>query len=112
MPVYCFSCPKCGHLEEVFRSIDSRNDPVSCPRCSDVRMARDHTAEAPGRPQTEWTDPIYSEAAGVHPDQIAECRQRFPHHEFDAGGRMIFRSRSHQKRCLQDIGMIDRDGFT
>jgi hypothetical protein len=73
-------------------------------------MTRDVAAEYGGM-QTEWTEPLYSDAAGVHPDQIAECKARFSHHEFTQDGRMIFRSKSHRDRCLRDIGMVDKDGF-
>lgn len=108
MPVYAFKC-ECGCRDEVVRPSSSRNDPIDCHTCGKP-MSRDIHAEH-GTVQTEWAEPLYSEAAGIHPDQIAEARARFPHHEYASDGRMIFRSPQHQRRCLKDIGFIDRDAF-
>lgn len=108
MPIYAFKC-ECGSREEILRTMDGRNDPAPCPSCGQP-MSRDILGEQ-GNVQGEWTEPLYSEAAGVHPDQIAECRARFPHHEFAPDGRMIFRSPQHQRRCLKDIGFRDKDAY-
>lgn len=111
MPMYAYTCNACGHQVDDFRTIDHRNFEHPCTACPEGVLKRDQARELQGTPQTDWTEPIYSEAAGVHPDQIAEARARFPHHEFTPDGRMIFRSRAHQKQCLRDIGMFDKDSY-
>lgn len=117
MPIYTYQCDHCGRQDDDYRPMEKRNEPMRCPQLDGATgpcpglMRRHHASELQGTPQTDWTEPVYSEAAGVHPDQVPEMRRRFPHHEFTKDGRMIFRSRAHQKRCLRDIGMIDKDSY-
>lgn len=111
MPLYSYKCSHCDHSLEDFRPVDERGREDNCPECSLGVLKRDFQGELHSTPQTDWTDPILSEAAGIHPDQIAEVKARFPHHEFHPDGRMIFRSRAHQKRCLRDIGFVDKDSY-
>lgn len=75
---------------------------------------RDIRAEHGGRKHTPGTWPMKSDAAGVHPDQIAEARA----HSIEAGvptdftpdGRAILTSRKHRKDYCRAIGMHDRNG--
>ena len=109
LPVYCYTCPKCQNVQEEFRSIDQRADPLACEECASA-MERDISEEL-GGVQTDWAEPIYSEAAGVGPEQVAQARAVNKNHEYTDDGRMIFRSKGHRKQCLKDLGMVDRDGF-
>ncbi len=109
MPVYTFYCEKCDVHQDEIRPVDRRNDPVCCQQCAGA-MARDIGKEQ-GAVQTDWTDPLYSDGAGVHPDQVADARARNKNHEYLDDGRMVFRSKSHRDQCLRDIGMHDKDGF-
>jgi hypothetical protein len=61
------------------------------------------------KPHTEtgFQTPMLSDAAGIHPSQIAEAKRRFPDHEFTPSGQMVFRSLSQRRRHLRDIGMVD-----
>jgi hypothetical protein len=53
---------------------------------------------------------LRSVAAGINPDQIAEMKQKFPHHNFDPQtGDMLFKDRNEKLRHLSEIGMHDRD---
>ena len=58
--------------------------------------------------------PIHSDAAAVHPNQIAEAsaiaKARGVPTEFDGHGRPILTSRSHRKAYLKSRGMHDRSG--
>jgi len=33
MPLYEYTCEKCGHKWPVLRPIDKRGDPIECPKC-------------------------------------------------------------------------------
>ncbi len=55
--------------------------------------------------------PLHSNAAGVHPSQVEEATKKFPHHQYDKEGRMVFRSKGHRRQCLKDIGMHDPKGY-
>jgi hypothetical protein len=58
--------------------------------------------------------PIYSNAAGVHPDQIEEAKALARQHgintEYTPDGRAIFRDRAHRKKHCQVFGFFDRSG--
>jgi hypothetical protein len=46
----------------------------------------------------------YSRSLGVNPDQIAEAKRKFPHHEFAPDGRMIFENAKQLDRVKKDLG--------
>jgi len=89
--------------------MDERDAPGVCDKCEGNAL-RDIASEL-GGVQTDWAEPIYSEAAGVGPEQVAQARAVNKNHEYTDDGRMIFRSKGHRKQCLKDLGMVDRDGF-
>lgn len=109
MPVYTYRCCKCDRIQDSVRPMEARDDAGECEECG-AETARD-MAEELGGVQTDWPEPIYSDAAGVHPDQVPEARGRFKNHEYTPDGRMIFRSKRHRDQCLRDIGMFDKDGY-
>ncbi len=39
MPIYKYTCPKCGHEMEEIREIEDRDKPVKCPQCG-AKMQR------------------------------------------------------------------------
>jgi len=74
----------------------------------DIRSEHTNFKHAPGN----W--PMASDAAGVHPDQIAEAtamsiKKGVPA-SFTPDGRVIFTSRKHRKDYCRSIGMHDRNG--
>jgi putative FmdB family regulatory protein len=118
VPKYEYVCDKCGHREDQVRPISARDATEPCPACKRGRcigadpggtLRRDVVASMRPHTDLEYAVPIYSNAAGIHRDQIPEAKRRFPHHEFHPDGRMIFRSHQHRERCLKDIGMYDRN---
>jgi len=75
---------------------------------------RNISAEHSDIKHTPGNWPLESDAAGVHPDQIAEARQHsikagVPT-EFTPDGRAIFTSRKHRKDYCRAIGLHDRNG--
>lgn len=114
MPMYHYECSKCGHKERDLAPMAKSEEPIECEKCGG-ESRRDYSSTAgAGRMNGimgDWAEPILSEAAGIAPDQIPEATARFPHHQYTPDGRMVFKSKQHRKRCLQDIGMVDRDGF-
>lgn len=110
MPVYAFKCPSCGKRDELVRSIASRHELAPCPVCT-APMERDILAEHVHSTEQEYNRPLYSEAAGIHPSQIAEAKRINPDHEFTPDGRMVFRSHAQRKRQLKEIGLTDFDAY-
>jgi hypothetical protein len=107
MATFCYYCEKCHKGFEVGARVGQAPEVSTCDKCGQA-CDRDYPAEFGGRPPSsgaKW--PIYSEAAGIHPDQVTEAVKMYPHHEYDKEGRMVFRSRAHRRRCLKDIGMVD-----
>lgn len=97
-------CQKCN--EEKGHKVLGNNQ-IECRECGTVQAGSLRTH----RSVDAWREPLLSDAAGVHPDQIAEAKAAFPHHEYTEDGRMIFRSARHRRQCLKDIGMVDKSSF-
>lgn len=76
-----------------------------CPHCSTL-SPRDISEEARTGNFGE-SEEQYSEAAGVHPSQIAEARAKFPSHRFLPDGRMIFKGQREKERVLKDLGFVE-----
>lgn len=108
MPTYCYDCKKCGNAEERVLPMSQSGELQTCPKCHYL-MDRDISAEGNHAVRFAEAPEQFSEAAGVHPSQIAECVARFPHHEFTPDGRMVFHGQRHKDRCLRDIGFVEHD---
>lgn len=77
-------------------------------------MQRDYIKEHTGVKHVPGTWPMYSDAAGVHPDQRKEAyeasvKQGCPTN-FDALGRAVFTSQKHKKQYCEANGLYDRNG--
>lgn len=104
MPFYSYKCSE-GHTHDLYRKIDQRMEPAPCPVCHSPGT-RDIAGEHVNA-QNDFEHPVYSEALGVHPSQIAESRSRFPHHDFTPDGRLIIRSTQERERIRRDLGFTD-----
>jgi hypothetical protein len=122
MPVYCFKCPLEGHRKEVVRTVARRNDPLTCERCRQIHpealsqpalllMQRDLEAEMLGSTDREYAQPIYSDAMGCAPSQVAEFRKFHPNVNYADDGRVIIRSHREHKRVMKELGFFDRCGY-
>lgn len=69
-------------------------------------------APAGGQSAAGW--PMYSDAAGCHPGQIAEFKQFFAGHgvsaEYTRDGRLKFDSPGDRRRKCELLGLYDRNG--
>lgn len=103
-----YYCDK-KHRTEVLPCVQDK--PVSCPKCGGPVHVDMNCTGRIGIIRSPKDRRYYSvsQSAGVHPSQIKEMKEMFPHHEFLSDGRMAFTSRSHMRRCLRDIGMFNRD---
>lgn len=104
MPMYCHKC-SCGHKLEKLRPMSESGNAVACPVCG-LEMSRDYEAEMGSNTSGEGTG-YWSEALGVMPEQIAEAKRRFPHHEFSPDGRMRVNNPQHRKKILKELGYAD-----
>lgn len=110
MPTYCYTSDDgTQHIERIY--------PMGkAPRILDIdglTFKRDFRGELSPRACTgNW--PMYSDAAGVHPDQIKEAYEKSVKDgvptQFTPDGRAIFTSRKHRKDYCRTIGMHDRNG--
>lgn len=75
--------------------------PKPCPHCG-APVSRTATGRGGGA-----STAYLSDALGVAPNQIAEAKARFPHHEFAPDGRMVIKSPEHRKQVLREIGYAD-----
>lgn len=114
MPVYVYKCTVCGHTHDGLSTVGHRDLPRPCPQPQcDGACDRDVVASMTAHStDQEYRQPIYSEALGVNPSQIADAQKRFPHHEFAPDGRMILRSHAQRGRVLKELGYRDWDGYT
>jgi len=113
MPNYCFKCPGCGRLETFSLAIEDRNHPIRCPDCGQV-LKRDLQGEHGAFRNTPGNWPLYSDAAGVNPDQIpeavAEARRCGVPTDFTSDGCAIFTDPAHRRRYCEAHGLYDRNG--
>jgi hypothetical protein len=73
MPFYVYRCTS-GHVHDEVRKIDYRNYPSTCPVCKmdATRFLGGEHVNA----QNDFEHPVYSEALGVHPSQVAEAKRK------------------------------------
>lgn len=113
MPTYDYIC-ECGATLSRVLPMSQCDATMSCTRCG-KRMQRDYATEQAGnKGKRTKTWPMKSDAAGVHPSQIASETERagkmgIPT-EFTPDGRAIFTGPKHRQRYCEAIGMFDRNG--
>ena len=108
MPNYSFQCRDCEAVQEKFLTMDKCMEDQACPECGGVAR---RVLGARVTPSGNW--PMYSEAMGVHIDQIpeavAESKRRGVPTEYDSIGRPKFESKSHRRRFCEAFGAWDKD---
>jgi len=112
MPQYCFMCVECDTKVVKTRAIKDRRKPVYCQKCESPCI-RDLGAEHKVcKSTTGW--PMYSDAMGVHPDQIPEAVESAKRHgvptDFLPDGRVEWTSPSHRKNYCRAYGVHDKNG--
>jgi len=74
---------------------------------------RDFSVEQGGFRNTPGNWPLYSDAAGCHPDQVdhmqKEAARRGVPTDYTPDGRVIFRSRDHRRRFCEAFRFYDRN---
>jgi putative FmdB family regulatory protein len=108
VPMYCYVCPECGRRLEVMRSIQGRDDPVTCECGTPAR--RDFTSELPNATGTQRGDTFWSESLAISPDQTAEHRRFFPNVQVDREGRLGFDSVRERSDYLDRCGFDKKPG--
>jgi len=113
MPLYCYSCPKCGEVAQQHYALRDRRRYIACPSCGTAFAKRDFRAEHGGFRRTTGTWPMESDAAGCHPSQIPEhmqaCQEAGVPTEFTPDGQAVFTSRHHRKRFCRAFELYDRN---
>lgn len=117
MPTYCFRHADSGDALEVFMTFEQLQrccGEDGLYRIDGQEYRRDYAAESGGFVDTPGAWPMYSDAAGVAPHQVAAAHAKSVRDgvptEFTRDGRAIFRDREHRARYLASIGMHDRSG--
>jgi len=109
MPIYVYRCLE-GHQTDEVRAIANRDRSTTCPTCG-KKAGRDRVASMRPHTDTGYNVEQLSDALGIHPDQIPEAKQKFPHHNYAPDGRMIIRSHQERKRVLKDLGFRDWNSY-
>ena len=117
MPIYVYRRSDTDELVELNTSMSEmleRQDEDGDIYIDDATPARRVWSQCQPALENEWLHPIHSEAAGVHPSQVAEAmavdaRAGVPT-EYDNLARPVLTSRSHRAAYLRAHGLIDRDG--
>jgi putative FmdB family regulatory protein len=100
VPLFDFECSKCKRItEEIHRYPREKSE---CPECG-AESRRIFTVG--GRRHGECRE-IWSKAMGINPNQIAEMKERFPHHEYHpVTGDLKVKGYEHQKQLAKELGM-------
>lgn len=104
MAAYFYKCRECSE------QFGAEHDPLgptahNCPKCGCMcRWIRRGSGELPSNAQSPE---YYSDGLGVGAHQIAEAKQRFPHHEFDSSGRMLIKGQRHKDKVMRELGFVE-----
>lgn len=112
MPVYCFKCIGCAHVQSEIRTIANRNEITKCEKCEIGVCSREMFAEGVHSTEMDYDKPILSDAMGVHPSQVQHHRRMHPDVPMTDDGRVIIKSHAEGKRIRARLGFFDRKGFT
>lgn len=111
MPIYQFSCSKCGMSFEQIECMAKRNDIHNCPGCNGpaARDVETELAQTGNVDETTKDHIRYSKAMGVNPAQIPTAEKAFPGSEYvkcgPNAGDLIIRNRQ------QKLHEMKRRGF-
>jgi len=110
--IYCYVCEKCGKKQSRTMPVSQRNEPILC-ECG-FQLRRDLIAEHGQFRNHPANWPMESDAAGVAPEQIPECRKLdaqmgCPTEYNPETGNPIFTSQQHRKRYCEVHGLYDRN---
>ena len=100
MPIYSFTCPKCGVKDERVRAM--KNADKKCMCACGAKMDRDFSADIP-HAANDYKKPIHSDSLAISPSQRAEHEKLFPDIKLDNQNRPIFDNfqnhESYMKKC-------------
>jgi hypothetical protein len=121
MTIHIYKCKVCGH-EHGFRDAWTKRE--WCPKCNKAAAMRGESSPPDSMFPTGRTTEIesglggaslnykremVSNALAVHPKQIPQMKERFPHHRFNDKGQMLIGSGPEFNRVLKDIGFADKN---
>lgn len=114
MPTYVYRFKDTGETVERVMTIREMERFKRRPRIDGRAVERCLEIEHAGFAVTPSCWPMKSEAAGVHPTQVADAYEEAKRNgvptDFTKDGRAIFRDRDHRRRYLKSIGLHDRNG--
>lgn len=103
MPQYCYKCRKCGAERSDHRGMSDPAPKFVCLEC-DMEMIRHYRAEGVSIGVHDYATPLVSQSLAMHPEQIAEHRERFPKIEVQADGCPVFHNTNEHSKYLKEIG--------
>jgi len=105
---YSYFCSKCKGVTVEEAAKQASDGSVVCDKCGALAFRKN-----PGRRRRVSLWPRWSDAAGVHPSQIREQQEELAQHgvsaEFNSEGQIKFEDPAHERRCLQAMGMYNRN---
>jgi len=106
MPTYCYRCEHCGNSFERILPSKKRNEQ----RCScGKKLQRDIPRELQDNEFNllEVDNPRWSDALGVHPNQVPGILKEHPDRVYDREGRLLIKNRKHKLQLLREIGWAE-----
>ena len=111
---YCYRCDQCDWVTDHTCAMSQRPRHMRCPNCGAV-MERDFQAEQSGQRSGEHGYPYYSDAMGVHPDQVPELmeldRRNGMNTEYHKDGRVKIESYAMLQRYKKVHGFHHRNSY-
>ncbi len=102
MPIYSCICDECVIKFEVVKPMIQSDKIAFCPRCNG-KARRDYQTDLPNSGNKNYPKLFVSEALGIHPDEAAEHRKRYPNVEVLPEGQLGFHNVSDHKKHLEAI---------
>lgn len=108
--IYPFSCPRCGNVDDLVRSVADRNEPALCTQCGEEMMRILFMGIRASKGKKQYARPIVSDSLAVSPDQIAEHRRMFPNIQVTKEGQPVFDNFSDHEAYLKKCNVVKGKG--
>tara|TARA_X000001382_G_scaffold130796_1_gene126996 strand:+ start:5183 stop:5539 length:357 start_codon:yes stop_codon:yes gene_type:complete len=117
MPIYLYKHPDTGEQKSVMMSMNEMWEKTKGDNLvlDGIEWVRDISAEHGTQVTGGRGWPLYSEAAGTHPDEVGksmkDMRAKGVNLNYTKDGRAIFENATQRRKALKALGMQDMQGY-
>ena len=104
---YDFSCPRCGIVEEIFRSVVNRDELAKC-SCGTMMKRVLFVGIRTGKGSKQYGRQIVSDSLAMNPNQIAEHRRMFPNVQVTKEGQPVFDNFTEHEAYLKKCNIVKK----